>query len=146
MAKKKPKKCTKRVERWLKDYATKGHKFGAAPRTAQVRELEAHWESKKPLLRALTKKRPLPAGHKWLEEDFGGKVEKAERALFQKLLAYVDGRSVPTLFRRMNGNGDGRLEVDEWIKGCRELVDIKQSDWMLEELFELMDGCDDPAW
>jgi len=45
----------------------------------------------------------------------------------------------------MNGNGDGRLDLDEWIPGCRNLVHIKQSDWMLTELFELMDGCDDPA-
>ena len=87
----------------------------------------------------------LVSGHQWLEDDFNGDVLKAERALFIKLLDFAQGRGIPTLFRRMNGNGDGRLDLDEWIPGCRNLVHIKQSDWMLTELFELMDGCDDPA-
>jgi len=48
----------------------------------------------------------------WHEHDCHGNVEKAERELFRKLIEFLHGgRNIPTLFRRMNVNEDGRLEA-----------------------------------
>ena len=145
LSKIKKKSSSKRVDAWLRNYGTKGNKFAPTSKSRQLFELEEHWESKKPQMRALSTKRPLPPGHVWGDDDFHGNVEKAERELFIKLIRFMQGRGVPALFRRMNGNGDGRLELNEWITGCRDLVGSKASEWMLTEIFELMDGCDDPA-
>merc|ERR1711871_1543380 len=45
----------------------------------------------------------------------------------------------------MNVNEDGRLEEDEWRAGCRSITKCKMSDYILDEIFERMDGCDDAS-
>lgn len=82
----------------------------------------------------------------WGTDDMNGNVDKAERELFRRLLKFLQGgRNIPTLFRRMNINEDGRLSSEEWAAGVRAVTGCEMTDYMLNEIFERMDGCDDAS-
>jgi len=129
------------VEDWLAPYNMQGEKMAPAGRSEALQTLDALSIDQPPVRRSV---KVQPA--EWEPDDCYGNVEKAERELFRKLLVFLEGgRNMPTLFRRMNVNEDGRLEEGEWRGGCRAITGCRMSDYMLDEIFERMDGCDDAS-
>jgi len=77
------------------------------------------------------------------DDDFGGDVEKAEKRLFNKLINYSGRSNVPSLFKDFDKKGDHKLDPEEWMYGCQELIKSKCSSGMLLQIFDRMDLGDD---